>query len=97
MKAVMITYNQALSQVMGDILEKLVIRGYTQWEEVKGRGTKKGEPHMGTHTWPAKNNVIMTIIEDEKVKPLLEKLRELDSQTLEQGTRAFVWDIVDGM
>lgn len=97
MKAVFIVYNQALSDVMMGIIDRQNIRGYTQWDTVLGRGSEKGEPHMGSHTWPSKNTAIMMIVEDRKVAPLLEKLRELDEQTTEQGTRAFVWEITDGM
>ena len=33
------------------------------------------------------------IVEDEKVAPLLDAFRKLDSQTKMQGSRAFVWNI----
>ncbi len=97
MKAVMIVYNQALSDVVMEILDKLSLRGFTQWENVIGRGSEKGEPHYGNHTWPAKNSAILSVVEDDRVAPLLERLRNLNSQTVEQGTRAFVWNVEDGM
>ena len=93
MKAVFISHNQALTEEVEDILKNLAIRGFTQWTEVNGQGTKNGEPHMGTHTWPSLNNVFLTIVEDEKVNPLLKKLSELNTQVEEQGLRAFVWNI----
>lgn len=97
MKAVFIVYNQALTDVMMNLIDRMGIRGYTQWDTVLGRGTEKGEPHHGSHTWPSKNTSILTIVEERKVEPLLAKLRALDQQTQEQGTRAFVWNIEDGM
>jgi nitrogen regulatory protein PII len=93
MKSVFIVYNQALSEKVDEIIDHLKIRGYTLWTDVKGRGTNKGEPHMGTHTWPALNSAIMTIIEDKNVEPLLIKIEELNKIAEEQGVRAFVWDI----
>ena len=93
MKAVLITYNQALTEKIDEIIDSLKIRGFTQWTDVKGRGSRNGEPHMGTHTWPALNSAIMTIIEDEKVEPLLINIKELNKIAEEQGVRAFVWDI----
>lgn len=93
MKAVFIAFNQALTEKIDEILDELVIRGFTQWTEVKGRGTQNGEPHMGTHTWPALNNTILTIIDKEKVSPLLNKLKELNKEVEDQGLRSFVWDI----
>ncbi len=97
MKAVMIIYNQALSDVVMDILDKLSLRGFTQWETVTGRGSEKGEPHYGNHTWPAKNTATLVVTEEENVEKLLEKLRKLNDQTQEQGTRAFVWNVEGGM
>jgi nitrogen regulatory protein PII len=93
MKAVFIAFNQALTEKVDEILDELLIRGLTQWTEVKGRGSLSGEPHMGTHTWPALNNTVLAIIEKEKVKPLLNKLKELNDEVEDQGLRAFVWDI----
>lgn len=97
MKAVFISYNQALTEKVDEILDELVIRGFTQWTEVKGRGSVKGDPHMGTHTWPALNNSILAIIDVEKVSPLLNKLGELNEEVEGQGLRAFVWDIEDAI
>jgi nitrogen regulatory protein PII len=93
MKAVFISHNQALTEEVEDILDDLVIRGFTQWIDVKGRGSESGEPHLGTHTWPSQNNVLITIIPDEKVSKLLEKLSTLNKQVEDQGLRAFVWNI----
>jgi nitrogen regulatory protein PII len=93
MKAVFISHNQAITEEIEDILENLAIRGYTQWTEVNGKGSESGEPHMGTHTWPSLNNALLTIIPDEKVSKLLDKLSELNKQVEEQGLRAFVWNI----
>jgi nitrogen regulatory protein PII len=97
MKAVFISYNQALTERVDMILTHLNIRGYTKWETVYGRGSVNGEPHFGSHTWPSLNSAILTIIEDEKVSPLLEALKNLNEKTEEQGTRAFVWNIEGGM
>jgi nitrogen regulatory protein PII len=93
MKAVFISHNQAITEEIEDILENFAIKGYTQWTEVKGKGSETGEPHMGTHTWPSLNNALLTIIPDEKVSKLLDKLSDLNKQVEEQGLRAFVWNI----
>ncbi len=93
MKAVFITYNQALTDKVDEIIDSLLIRGFTQWTDVKGRGTHTGEPHMGTHTWPALNSAILTIIEEKKVEQLLSKIMELNKVAEKQGIRAFVWSI----
>lgn len=97
MKSIFISYNQALTDMVNSILDRQNVRGYTQWQNVSGRGSVSGEPHFGTHTWPAMNSAILAIVEDHRVKPLLDKLRELDNKAPEQGLRAFVWNIEDGI
>ncbi len=93
MKSVFIVYNQALGERLMEVLHKLGIRGFTQWEDVKGRGTHKGEPHMGSHTWPALNAATMCIVEDEKATQLLAGVARLNEQAEMQGIRAFAWNI----
>jgi len=97
MKAVFITYNQALSEKVEFILDLLAIRGFTRWNQVQGRGSHTGEPHLGTHTWPALNGTLLTVVPDEKAKELMEKLRHLDSKTEQQGLRAYTWNVEDAI
>ena len=73
------------------------VRGFTRWALTEGRGTYDGEPHYGTHAWPSMNSSILAIVEDEKIPVLLETMREIDSTTMQQGSRAFVWDITQCM
>jgi len=93
MKAVFITYNQSLTEEVQEIFDELSIRGYTQWTDIKGRGTVEGDPHEGTHTWPELNNAHLTVIGDERIPVLLEKLQSLNKEVEKQGLRAFVWNI----
>ena len=93
MKAVFIPFNQAYKDRLIVILDRMNIRGFTMWEHVQGRGSKKGEPHYGSHAWPTMNSAILTIIPDEKVDVLLEKVHELDKETEKQGIHGFVWDV----
>ncbi|MBN2485790.1 MAG: hypothetical protein JXB34_07425 [Bacteroidales bacterium] len=93
MKAVFITYNQALTEKVEYMLEKLNIRGFTQFPSVLGTGTKNGEPRMGTHTWPEQNSALITIVDDNMVDVLLEKVQKLDAINYEVGIRAFVWNV----
>jgi nitrogen regulatory protein PII len=93
MKAVMIIFNQTNTERVEFMMDRLDIRGYTWWSEVRGRGSETGEPRMGTHTWPELNSALMTFIEDEKVALLLEKVKKLDEVNKEVGVRAFVWNV----
>jgi nitrogen regulatory protein PII len=69
------------------------IRGFSYWENVQGRGSKKGEPRYGSHAWPAMNSAIYLVVEDEKVSPFLDLLQKLDKQTEALGLRAFVMNV----
>ena len=95
MKAIMIIFNQALTEKIEYMLDRLEIKGFTQWPTVFGRGTNTGEPRMGTHTWPEMNSSVITIVEDGMVSTVLEKIRKLDAINEEVGIRAFVWEILE--
>lgn len=94
MKAIMIIYNQAHTERVEYLLDKLGIRGYSLWENVQGRGTSSGVPHLGTHAWPEINKSLLTIVDDEIADSVLEKVKKIDSINEEVGIRAFVWDVI---
>jgi len=94
MKAIMIIYNQAHTEKIEYMLDKLGIKGYSLWENVQGRGTKTGAPHLGTHTWPEINKSVLTIVEDDIVDNLLDTVKKIDEINDEVGIRAFVWDVL---
>ncbi len=94
MKAVMIIYNQALTEKVEYMLDRLGINGYTLWENVQGRGSVTGVPHLGTHVWPEINKSLLAIVEDQLVDRLLESVKKIDAINEEVGIRAFVWDIL---
>ena len=81
MKAVFISLYQAFYDEVMEILDKNEIRGFTFWNEVQGRGT---------HAWPTLNSAVLAFVPDEKVKPLLHDIHELDLSAEQQGLRAFV-------
>ena len=109
MKSVLITFDQAhyvriielldklcllyTSDAADELLDKLSCRGFSYFEQMRGRGSKTGEPHYGSHAWPSMCSAIITVVEDSKVEPLLEKLHQMDEATPQLGLRAFVWNI----
>ena len=95
MKAVFIVYNQAQTEKVEYLFEKLDIRGFTRWTELTGRGSVDGPPHMSTHTWPEQNTARMAVMDDDAVAGVLDGIRRLDEENKDVGIRAFVWDIVD--
>jgi nitrogen regulatory protein PII len=94
MKAIFIIFNQAHTERLEYVFDRLGIRGYTWWQEVQGRGSETGEPRLGTHTWPEMNSAAITVIPDEQVEILLEDIRKIDEVNREVGIRAFVWEVL---
>jgi nitrogen regulatory protein PII len=94
MKAIMIVYNQAHTEKIEYMLDKLGIKGYSLWENVQGRGTSTGVPHLGTHAWPEINKSVITIVDDEIVDSILNTIKKIDEINDEVGIRAFVWDVL---
>lgn len=93
MKAIMITFDQAHQDAVIEALNHSACRGFTSFGEVTGRGSHTGEPHYGSHAWPAVCSAILAVVEPEKVDPLLNRLRALDEEKPKLGLRAFVWQI----
>jgi nitrogen regulatory protein PII len=94
MKAIMIIYNQAHTEKIEYMLDKLGIKGYSLWENVQGRGSDTGVPHLGTHAWPEINKSVLTIVDDQIVDKVLDTVKKIDGINEEVGIRAFVWDIL---
>ena len=90
MKAAFIAYNQAHVEEVEAILHQLSIRGFNRWQDIQS-----GEPHLGTHAWPAKNMATLCIV-DDYIAPILKKrIQALDRQMPEQGLRVFFWEVID--
>ena len=93
MKGIFIAYDQAYNMDIADAMEKLGVRGFTMWQDIAGRGSQTGEPHLGNHAWPTMNNALLTFVEDDKCQPLLAQLKQLDEANSQLGLRAFWWEV----
>ena len=93
MKGIFIAYDQAYNMEVADALEQLGVRGFTMWQDIAGRGSETGEPHLGNHAWPTMNNAILTFVPDSKVDDILADLRARDEEFPALGLRAFVWNV----
>lgn len=94
MKAVFITFDQAHYERIIETLDRLGCRGFTAWQQVTGRGSLTGEPHYGSHAWPSLASAILTMVPDERVASLLQRLKEFDDDRPKLGLRAFVWNLL---
>ena len=95
MKAIFLSCNQSMFDAVMDIMDELEVRGFTGWEELMGRGTNDGEPHLGNHAWPTMNSALLAVVEDDKATQLLAALKQLDEENHKQGLRAFAWEVSD--
>lgn len=93
MKAVFIVYNQAQTEKVEYLFDKLNIRGFTRWTALTGRGSVDGTPHMGTHTWPEQNSASMAVMDEEAVPAVLDGVKKMDKENTDIGVRAFVWNV----
>jgi nitrogen regulatory protein PII len=90
MKAIFIAYNQAYNQEIVELLENCGQRGYTVWEEIGGRGSVDGEPHLGNHAWPTQNHAVLSVVEDRLADEIMDRLRKTDRDNAKLGLRAYV-------
>ena len=93
MRAIFIAYDKAHHELIIDLLSRHNCRGFTAFGTVQGRGTKTGEPHLGTHAWPSLAGAILTIVEDHRADAVMNALHELDETKPKLGLRAFQWPI----
>lgn len=97
MKAVFMACNQSMYDAVMDIMNDMELRGFTGWEELIGRGSKDGEPHLGSHAWPTMNSALISVMEDDKAAEFLKRLKQLDEDNGKQGLRAFAWSVTDSI
>lgn len=90
MKAVFISFDQAHRDSVLAALNSSMMRGFTCFENVQGRGSVNGEPHYGSHAWPGMNSAILSICEDDRVSLIMDRLRKIDQESPMLGLRAFV-------
>lgn len=93
MKSIFIAYDQAYNMEIADAMQEIGVRGFTMWQDIAGRGSETGEPHLGNHAWPTMNNAILSFVPDDKVDDILAMVRAKDEETPALGLRAFVWNI----
>ena len=66
---------------------KAGVKGYTNWEEVTGRGSRGGDPHLGDHAWPTLNSAMMAMMEDRIAEDFMNRLKVLDENNIKEKIR----------
>lgn len=86
MNLMFIVYSNAVDDEMIETMRRAA-DGYTRFLGVHGEG--RGEPHLGSHVWPGVNNCIMTVVDKNQEKSLVEEMRDLKRRFPEVGIHAF--------
>ena len=93
MKALFVAYNQAYNEEIVEVLVAHGQRGYTAWQDIQGKGSVDGIPHLGNHAWPEMNHALLAMVDDGMVEGIMEDLRAKDAASPDLGLRAYVWNI----
>ena len=93
MKSILIIYEQALQPEIREMMRVHNVQGFTRFRGVSGKGSRGGQPHLGSHAWPALNDIMLLMVEDDKMQPILDTVKEIDDKSEILGIRAFVWNI----
>jgi hypothetical protein len=91
--AVLLFYDRAIDEEVLDVLTSCCIDNYTRWQDVSGVGSTG--PHLGDHVWPAMNNVMMTVVPEDRKVEILERVRRLQEDFPFTGLRAVVLPVLD--
>lgn len=91
--AVLVAYDRAIDEEVGDLLEELNLPFYTRWKDVTGVG--RHDPHLGDPVWPGLNNVLLVVADGPDKDRLLRKVRGLQESFASAGLRAFVLPVVE--
>lgn len=93
MHAILIAFDQAHYERIVTTLERLSCRGFTAFDQVKGRGSHTGEPHYGSHAWPSMSSAIITVVDDTRLDAVMDSLKAIDDETPRLGLRAWAWPV----
>ncbi|OHB62878.1 MAG: hypothetical protein A2Y77_00265 [Planctomycetes bacterium RBG_13_62_9] len=94
MKAVLIVHNAAISAEVDELLRSVGVEGYTKFPEILGRG-QLSEPRLNTEVWPGVNCGTLVVVEDEKARTIMDRIRKMRQALGSEGVKAFLWEIQD--
>lgn len=57
LKLYWIAFNVALEPDVHELMDRLAVRAYTRWDDIKGSGNSG--PHLNDEVWPAMNGLVM--------------------------------------
>lgn len=92
MKAIYAVYAPPLDCQVMSAMKKAGIKKYSKYPMLHGVGGHS-EPHLDSQIWPG-TNMALLIITDEKIKTqFLAEVAAIKKDNLEEGIKAFVWNV----
>jgi len=88
MRLLMIVYDAAFEQEVMAVLEKGGPVGYTKWSRVLGQG-ERSEPRLDQAVWPGYNQVVMTVLPQERAQALAGELADLRQEERAVGLSVY--------
>ncbi|UCD84490.1 MAG: hypothetical protein JSU92_14685 [Deltaproteobacteria bacterium] len=92
MKMVMIVHYSAIGSDVTEALTKIGVRTYTKLPGIHGLGTSS-EPHFDTHIWPGTNDLVLTVVDEQKAGEVMKEVGELKKKFKKEGIKAFLFSV----
>ena len=93
MKLIQMTYYVGIHEEVLEILHEFGVTTMNRWPAVHGCISGK-DPREESHVWPGANSVVEFCVDDDRVDPLLDRIREYNRQGGDRGIDANVFDVV---
>ena len=93
MKQIQMTYYIGIHEEVLEILGEFDVTVLNRLPEVHGRISGK-DPRDTSHVWPGANSLVAFVVDDDRVGPILQRIREYNRQGGDRGIDADVVDVV---
>ena len=78
MKLLVVIYDSGIEESIDEVLEELNLPGYTKLFDAHGFGGQGLK--LGSVTWSGTNNVLYCALPEDRIPPLVERLRKLQAE-----------------
>ncbi len=93
LKMLLIVYNIALEDEVGDLMKAQGAPCFTQWPRLVGKGVSTG-PKMDNDVWPGANSAIFTVLPEPKAREVMAAVQALrDEVGSHEGIKAFLLNV----
>ncbi|NOY23640.1 MAG: hypothetical protein GXO70_09065 [Acidobacteria bacterium] len=87
-RMLILVYSSILDNAVREVLDEMNVCGFTELENVKGKGPRTGF-HLGTSVYPDLNNMLFIIEDAEKIAVLADELKKMEKEFPDEGLKLF--------